>query len=150
MIKNSLKKNQAGYTLTELLVVILVFGIMSAFAVVVLNTARRDTRDMKRVADVTTIRMALELYYHNCNEYPTVLVPGASLDAVECNGLIFLKKVPYDPSGASYKYTPCIGSGDYHCAPGQEDATWYEIGYNLEGQASGLRSGGHLASPLGM
>ncbi len=150
MKKNTFKKNQAGYTLTELLVVIVVFGIMSAFAVVVLNTARKDTRDMKRVADITTIRMALELYFHNCNEYPTVLVPGAPLNAVSCNGSVFLKKIPYDPRGSAYKYTPCVGSGEYHCAPGQEEASWYELGYVLEGGATGLRAGKHLATPVGM
>jgi len=147
MSKSNFKNNQAGYTLTELLVVIVVFGIMSAFAMVILNTARKDTRDMKRIADVAMIRMALELYYHNCNEYPVSLVPGAPLDAVECDGSIFLKKIPTDPSGLAYRYTPCVGSGDFYCAPGQEGATWYELSYMLEGRSSGLPPGRHLASP---
>lgn len=150
MRKIGLRKNQKGYTLTELLVVIVVFGVMSAFAVVVLNSARKDTRDMKRVADVTMIRMALELYYHNCNEYPTGLQAGATLTSVNCNGLLPLRAIPRDPSGSYYNYTPCVGSGDFHCAPGQDGATWYELSYYLEGISSGLNPGRRLANPQKM
>jgi type II secretory pathway pseudopilin PulG len=143
-------KGEAGFTLIELLLIILVFGLLSAMAVMALNNARRDSRDAKRVADISRIRDALELYYYNCNQYPIAVNAGNSISGAECDGAIYLRSVPSDPHGRPYAYTPCVGVSEYHCAPGQDGATWYELKYSLEGKSSGLNKGKHVATPGGM
>lgn len=54
----------------ELLVVISIIGILSSLAVVSLNSARVKARDAMRKADMTQMRLALNLYYDDNNKYP--------------------------------------------------------------------------------
>jgi len=64
-------RQERGFTLIELLVVIAIIGILSATVLVSLNSARTKARDAKRVADIQTIRTALELYYFDNGRYPS-------------------------------------------------------------------------------
>ena len=65
-----IKKNLAGFTLVELLVVISIIGILSSFAVVSLNSARQKARDALRKGDMAQLRTALEMYYDDYLGYP--------------------------------------------------------------------------------
>lgn len=71
------KHNNKGFTLVELLVVISIIGLLSTLAVVSLSAARNRARDAKRLADMSSIRSALELVASNnsLGFYPDV---GAS------------------------------------------------------------------------
>lgn len=64
-----------GFTLIELLVVIAIIGLLSSVVFASLNSARSKARDAKRVADISEIRTALELFYDTHGRYP--LSPGA-------------------------------------------------------------------------
>ncbi len=59
-----------GFTLIELLVVIAIIGLLSSLAVVSLNSARVKARDALRMADMSEMRTAVNLYYSDHNEYP--------------------------------------------------------------------------------
>ena len=63
-------KGQRGFTLLELLVVVAIMGLISSIAFVSMQHARAEARDAKRVADISAIRNALELYYHDYGVYP--------------------------------------------------------------------------------
>lgn len=65
-------KNNRGFTLVEMLVVISIIGILSSFAVVSLNSARQKARDALRRGDMAQLRTALNLYYDDNNyQYPS-------------------------------------------------------------------------------
>lgn len=61
---------EGGFTLIELLVVIAVIGLLASVVLVSLNNARKKARDTKRIADVSQILKAEELYYAQNGSYP--------------------------------------------------------------------------------
>lgn len=65
-----MKNKNLGFTLIELLVVIAIVGFLASSAVYALNSARINTRDTKRVADLSVIRKALFSYANDHGELP--------------------------------------------------------------------------------
>ncbi|MFH0856310.1 MAG: prepilin-type N-terminal cleavage/methylation domain-containing protein, partial [bacterium] len=59
-----------GFTLIELLVVISVIALLSTFAIIALDNARKKARDARRVSDLKQIASALELFYDKYGRYP--------------------------------------------------------------------------------
>ncbi len=71
--------------------------MLSTLAIVALGSARQKARDTKRIADLTQIGKALELYYDDNNSYPSVITPGQPL--VSPNGATtYLAKIPQNPT----------------------------------------------------
>lgn len=70
-----------GFTLIELLVVIAIIGLLSSIVLVSLSTARSKGMDAQRVANISAVRTALELYYGSHNGYP----PSGSNWVSTCN-----------------------------------------------------------------
>jgi len=64
------KKSEKSFTLTEILIVTSVIAIVAGFVFLAMGGARTRSRDSKRVAEVDTLRMALEYYYYDYGEYP--------------------------------------------------------------------------------
>lgn len=60
-----------GFTIVELLIVIVVIAILAAITLVAYNGAQGRARDSQRVADLKTIMKALEVYKINNGAYPT-------------------------------------------------------------------------------
>lgn len=59
-----------GFTIVELLIIIVVIAILAAITVVAYNGVQQRGRDSERTADVQAIVKALELYYVDNGNYP--------------------------------------------------------------------------------
>ena len=68
-----------GFTVVELLIVIIVIAILAAIAITTYSGIQRRSRDVARQSDVTTIQKALELYRMDNGRFPAeVPNPGNS------------------------------------------------------------------------
>jgi prepilin-type N-terminal cleavage/methylation domain-containing protein len=76
-----------GFTLIELLVVIAIIGLLASIVLVSLNTARVKARDVKRIADLKNIQIALELYYSDHGYYPECTDSGGSNCGDSCHSV---------------------------------------------------------------
>ncbi len=67
------KTNQKGFTIIELLVVIVIIGILVALALPQLFAAQQRGRDTERKNDLKNIKTQLENFYNDNDEYPAGL-----------------------------------------------------------------------------
>lgn len=65
-----------GFTLIELMIVIVILGILMGTILPRLSGAQSRARDTGRVADMNSIAQALELYYDDFGKYPSVKADG--------------------------------------------------------------------------
>jgi general secretion pathway protein G len=64
-------KKSNGFTLIELLVVIAIIGLLSSMSVYAINITRMKARDARRLANMTQLQKAVELYYNERGIYPS-------------------------------------------------------------------------------
>ena len=105
------QKNQAGFTLVELLIVISIIGVLSALLMANFIGVRQRAKDAQRKSDLRQIQSALELYKSDSDSSTYASsVPNAScngfpsLVASDCSSTVYMRKVPLDPLGSDYKY----------------------------------------------
>jgi len=142
--------NNKGFTKMEILVVVVLVGLVLSVAGFLLANARKDNRDIKRLADVEKIRDALEFYFYACNRYPASISTGSSISGEECGGGVYLSVVPRDPRGVDYKYVPCVLESTWRCEEGINNAESYLLEYTLEGNSAGISAGKHAANPTSL
>lgn len=65
-----MRKTTSGFTIVELLIVIVVVGILAAISLVAYSNVQSRTRDAKRLTDVKSIQKGLELYKTEYGTYP--------------------------------------------------------------------------------
>ena len=66
-----MKKTINGFTIVELLIVIVVIAILAAISIVAYNGIQSRAKDAERQNDMGAIKKALELYYVDNSSYPT-------------------------------------------------------------------------------
>lgn len=65
-------KSRSGFTIIEIIVVITVIAILSSLALLTFERTRAESRDAARSTNATIISEALEKYYEQNGEYPSV------------------------------------------------------------------------------
>lgn len=67
-----LQRNQSGFTIIELLVVILIVGILGTLVAMTYSGVQAKDRNKERRADINTLKSHLETYYAQHSVYPTL------------------------------------------------------------------------------
>lgn len=110
--QGSTRANQAGFTLVEMMVVIVIMGLLTT--VVVINVLPSQDRAMmeKANADVRLLDQAVEMYRLDNLSYPRVedglealVSPPTNLarnDRYRTGG--YIRQLPLDPWGNAYQY----------------------------------------------
>ncbi len=72
-VKSALYSHQrqylTGFTLIEMLIVVAIIGILAIIVIINVVQAKAKSRDAKRTSDTGTIKMAMDSYYQDHNEY---------------------------------------------------------------------------------
>lgn len=101
-----MKKNN-GFTLIEILVVVTIIVLLTAAGLVSYSVFLKQSRDVRRKADLAQVSAALEMYRSNNDTYPTT---GLS----QLTGpTIYIQTVPTDPKNPTYTYYYTATASDY-------------------------------------
>ena len=101
---------QQGFSLIEIMVVVVILGILAALVVPQIISRPDDARLVKAKQDVLAIQNALELYRLDNGIYPSTeqglmaLVAQPSSSPVPRDWRVYLKTLPHDPWGHEYLY----------------------------------------------
>ncbi len=101
---------QAGFTLIELMVVLVIIGVLAALIVPNVLDRADDARVTAARTDVNNLMQALKLYKLDNQRYPTTeqglqaLVVKPSAGPVPPNWKPYVEKLPQDPWRNAYQY----------------------------------------------
>ncbi len=139
-----LKKRQQGFTIVELLIVIVVIGILAALVITTYAGIQAKARNSKRQTDVQNIQTQLEAYFQTAGNYPSLANMNSStflstsMKSLDTGALT-------DPQGSSsalvatpaakvYAYAPLNASGT-SCEADATTCTQYTLTATLENGA---------------
>lgn len=107
--KRAERDREAGVTLVEMMVVIMIIGLITAVVVINVLPSQDRARVQKASADISTLEQALELFRLENGRYPTmeegltVLAGGTDVQGASRREP-FIKRLPNDPWNQSYQY----------------------------------------------
>jgi general secretion pathway protein G len=143
-------RRKSGFTLLELLIVIVIVGVLGAVAIYGLGVARTTSRDAKRVSDISVLRSGLTQYWLQKASYPEsegmdIGVPGsnavgltsAGFTGSEGGGAVILQRIPVGPKTGEYYRYKGVASG-YSLRFTTERETAFGPGGTYYAHASGV------------
>ena len=92
-------RSKKGFTLVELLIVIVILGILAAIVIARFAGATKESKESNLKGNLRTIRASLETYKANSksNSYPTTLDDLWKGTAADVDSKTFLERIPIDP-----------------------------------------------------
>jgi prepilin-type N-terminal cleavage/methylation domain-containing protein len=141
----SLKQRQSGFTIVELLIVIVIIGILATLVIVTFSGVQQRARDSERKTDINAIAGQLEAAYAKEGVYPTLteVNDDATGGWQETNEFRLDDKAfadPTNPTAETLVAAPAAGSYAYvptptGCASGA--CTGYTLTATLEQSGAG-------------
>lgn len=153
--------NQRGFTLVELLIVIVIIAILAAITIVAYNGIQARARDAARVQALQQVETALAAYYTDNGQYPVSggstitgitswnTTADASWNTLATALQPYVSTLPTDPNAtaganvlsnaAAYDFAYFSNSAGAYCNSGKNQM--YLIVYRLEASAPPLSSG---------
>lgn len=111
-------KKQSGFTLLEVMVVVVILGILASFVVPNLLGNKEKADQQKAVTDIVALENALDMYKLDNSVYPTtdqgldalVSKPTGSPEPRNYREGGYIRRLPNDPWGGDYQY---LSPGDH-------------------------------------
>jgi prepilin-type N-terminal cleavage/methylation domain-containing protein len=134
----SSKKRQSGFTIVELLIVIVVIGILATLVIVTFTGIQQKARDSQRQTDINAVNSQLEAFYAQKGYYPSLTdLQTSTWVSGNLKGLDAASLV--DPKGAAGSTVEATAGADHYgyaatCTDPAVDTTCtgYTLTANLE------------------
>jgi general secretion pathway protein G len=140
------QKGQRGFTLIELMIVIVIIGILATLLIPRIMERPEEARRIKAMADIKTIESALKLYKIDSGTYPTTeqgieaLIKKPDTSPVPKKwregGYLEGNAVPKDPWSNAYYYT----------SPGTDGRDYEIVSYGHDGEPGGTGRDADISS----
>ena len=140
------QKGQRGFTLIELMIVIVIIGILATLLIPRIMERPEEARRIKAKADIKTIESALKLYKIDSGTYPTTeqgveaLIKKPETSPVPKKwregGYLEGNAVPKDPWSNAYYYT----------SPGPDGRDYEIVSYGHDGEPGGTGRDADISS----
>lgn len=133
-------KNKRGFTIVELLIVIVIIGILAALVIITYSGIQQKARDTERKTDINAVHGHLEAYYAQNGKYPTLAnVNDSTFRSANMKGLD--PAALQDPKGTAQTLAAATSATAYgyavtpaNCDNGVNgDCTAYTLTATLEG-----------------
>lgn len=156
----SLSKRKDGFTIVELLIVIVVIGILAGLVITTYNGIQQKARNTERQTDLKAVQGQLEAYYAQNGRYPSTADLGSNSDSnvtfIQTNMKGLDKEALRDPkapdlSGGGhdyslassptankYSYAPLNDAGTACDDSGANDCTKYTLTAEPEGSSTNI------------
>ena len=142
-VKAGIQVVRAGFTLIEIMVVIVILGVLATLIVPKIMDRPDEARRTKAVLDIQSIGQSLDLYRLDNHRYPTTeqglnaLVVKPEVDPLppRWRQSGYLAKLPKDPWGNAYVYLSPGLHGDYDL-----------ISFGADGELGGEGKGADIES----
>ncbi|WP_036824400.1 type II secretion system major pseudopilin GspG [Photobacterium sanctipauli] len=107
-----MQRKQRGFTLLEVMVVIVILGVLASLVVPNLLGNKEKADQQKVVTDITALEQALDMYKLDNSVYPTtdqgldalVTKPTSSPEPRNYRDNGYIRRLPKDPWGYDYQY----------------------------------------------
>ncbi|GAM63851.1 general secretion pathway protein G [Vibrio ishigakensis] len=106
------RNKQGGFTLLEVMVVVVILGILASFVVPNLLGNKEKADQQKAITDIVALENALDMYKLDNGVYPTtdqgldalVTRPTGSPEPRNYRSDGYIRRLPSDPWGNDYQY----------------------------------------------
>ncbi|CAG21749.1 putative type II secretory pathway, pseudopilin EpsG [Photobacterium profundum SS9] len=107
-----MQRKQRGFTLLEVMVVIVILGVLASLVVPNLLGNKEKADQQKAVTDISALEQSLDMYKLDNSVYPTtdqglealVSMPSSSPEPRNYRDGGYIRRLPNDPWGYEYQY----------------------------------------------